>query len=198
MIEKLSNIYLKDSDKGLILDYALEDARKVHKRNVKIQKALNDVKEKKKELKKQTNITLSKNTCNSKDKNEEFNKIKPINDYIDTQELANLYCNVISRGKKQRIKDRILRLLNNNKEETNKLIDKYEKKKLLLKNTEDANTKMEEYKLNILESDNTDINKKSKKFRKDLKNNNYGKTVKNTEKHNQSYNKLNKKRKIVN
>lgn len=89
VIDKLNNHALKDG-KGLIIDFALDDARRVHKREVKLER----VKEKgeKKKIAKKTLEKLDLNECN------------------DIAKLKEHYEMCISRGKKQRIKKKLVKL----------------------------------------------------------------------------------------
>lgn len=189
-ILKLSNIPLReDDDRGLIVDFALEDARKIHKRELinqskkaKQEQRKHDLlveKLKDKKNKDDTNFLKLNEDKENKNKNnkKQNNNITPLTEISDENLLMKMLYECNSRGKKQRIQKRLMAVKNIDREELLKLVasqrNKYQpvkaksKKESLKKG--DKN-KEDEYHEEVIENERTNINKKSKQQkRKDKK-----------------------------
>ena len=110
-------------NKGMIVDYSLEDARALHQREQRLEKqkkiSLEKKKEQKKEAKKETKQEIIPGVVDlgKKGKEDKAKEAKPSIDKItDLELLHRLLRETHSRGKKQRIKKRIAHLKNPNGE----------------------------------------------------------------------------------
>ena len=167
LIDTLSNFKLskKNPNKGLILDFALDDIRKVNKRKNKLKRIRNKDKTNEESEIKDTQIT-------SKDEKKNNNQEK-IEDINDINKLLEIYYKTVSRGKKQRIKKKLKNLgYTKNLEKPNQLEPNITKPK------ENVN-----FTAIKVETNNTNLNKKSKKEIKSQKKekNNFLKRKKNRE-----------------
>lgn len=115
-IKYLNNMQLV-SNKGLIVDYSLEDARALHTREVRLERQKKVLFDKKKEMKKEAKATATPKeesalgtVVDLGKKAKEAGKSNKISiDKITDLELLHQLCKkTISRGKKQRIKKRIV------------------------------------------------------------------------------------------
>ncbi len=106
MIDRLSN-HKVTTKKGLIVDFALDDIRKVNKRTEK----MDVINEKRKEDNKEK-VKLRKKSIKEQKKkqNSICKKGTSIDDINDINALTKLYSTSISRGKKQRIKKKLVKL----------------------------------------------------------------------------------------
>jgi nucleolar protein 4 len=229
MINNLSNTIVgKGKKKGLIVDFCLDDFRKIRNRLIKLDKLKlinkeknkdNEKREKnkdKKDKKKDKSNKAKIENDNNENDNDNENKENAVNktqgtsiDQIkDVEKLAEMYKNSISRGKRQRIRKRIIDLghsvdiLGKAKELNFGKIDKnliQNKNTFFDKNNiNNANNDLElnENKINKRDSytvvridnekDNMNYNKKIKQNLKDIKNKKNGK--------NEDKNLLNKKK----
>lgn len=121
LINKLSNMDIsKNKKKGIIMDFALDDIRKIRNRIIKLEKLKlynkknsDDNEEKGESKKKVKNSHLNKKAQDDSklDKNKEEaqnkNQTESIDHITDIDKLAAIYNTTLSRGKKQRIKKRI-------------------------------------------------------------------------------------------
>jgi len=122
LINNISNMIVsKNKKKGLIMDFALDDIRKIRNRLIKIDKIKmknkpdnenekSKTKNKDKKAKKESENTLELNENEKRDnsKKEEKNKnVESIDTITDIEKLAEIYNKSISRGKRQRIKKRV-------------------------------------------------------------------------------------------
>ena len=104
LIDNLSGIILNDkSQKGLIIDFSLDDFRKRLSRERKLER----LKEIKKQIKMEKKEKNKKIETNENKKDEKKVELKDINN-ID--KLIDLYHTTLSRGKKQRIKKKLKNL----------------------------------------------------------------------------------------
>ncbi len=94
-------------------------------------------------------------------------KSKPINQIEDTSILAQMYVKNNSRGKRQRIRNRLEALLKD-KIQVSSVIKQAQKE---VKLTEVQSVHKNEYRTEIIEAKNTGLNVKAKKFRKNEKSN---------------------------
>ena len=155
LIDNLSGIILNEkSQKGLIIDFSLDDFRKKLSRERKLERI--------KEIKKQIKIERREKIRNLKKEEKEVkneNKVE-LKDINDIDRLIDLYHTTMSRGKKQRIKKK-LKNLGYNKDippveiEKNKNINQKEKNEFSQKQNDDY--------IKIKISNNrTELNKKMK------------------------------------
>jgi hypothetical protein len=159
LILNLSNIKISNNnEKGIIIDYALEDNRKLYKMEMKKKKIQHENNIKKKEMRKKK---LEQN-----EKGEERKEII-INEISDVNLLSELYVNSISRGKKQKLKKRLLTILNNNELEFEKAINNKRKEVFINKENYNEKNGSNEYRDEVIQSKNTELNKKAYKFRKE-------------------------------
>jgi RNA recognition motif-containing protein len=155
LIDNMSDykISKKYPGKGLILDFALDDIRKVNKRKNK----LKNLKEKRKAEKAED----AENQVTDKSKKpKEIKEEEKIEDVNDINKLLEIFHNTISRGKRQRIKKKLRKLGYTKKPEKIAIKPKEENKQ-----TKDTVS----YSAVKIENDKTDLNKKFKKEKKEKK-----------------------------
>ena len=171
LIDNLSGIIFNEkSQKGLIIDFSLDDFRKKFSREKKLER----IKQIKKQIKmeRREKRRKEKKEVNKDGKNEQKVELKDIN---DINKLIDLYHTTMSRGKKQRIKKKLKNLgynkdippveinkNNNLKEENNNKInsnDDYVKIKITNNRTE-LNKKMK----NKIKQNKKENNKNNKNF----------------------------------
>ena len=158
LIDKLSGFKFNNkSNKGLILDFSLDDLRKKNVREKKIERIKVLKKQKQKEKKKQLNL------INNKDKNE---KKITLNDCNNIDKLIELYQKSFSRGKKQRIKKKLKSLGYNKNIPPLEIINDNIKEENIEINEKD------DYEQIKIENNKTNLNKKLKdKIKKEKKEN---------------------------
>lgn len=118
-IRYLNNMELV-ANKGLIVDYSLEDARALHQREKRLEKQKKISDERKKEQRRQSKADQSQDVISAgtivdlgkKSKGEKQEKLS-IDKITDLELLHKMKKETISRGKKQRIKKRIAALSGN-------------------------------------------------------------------------------------
>lgn len=197
LIKNLSNLKVsKNVKKGLIMDFSLDDIRKIRNRLMKLDKLKLKKKEaaeadetnnkskkdkknksgKNEEKSKEKNLNKAKNSDLNLDENNESGKdiekkanVESIDTITDVDKLAEIYHKTLSRGKKQRIKKRLVALghsvsvLGKSKELNFSQIDK---KLVINKNSffnKSANTENDEF-----EEKNAEKIKEQKEFLKNL------------------------------
>ena len=163
LIDKLSGFKFNNkSNKGLILDFSLDDFRKKNVREKKIERIKVLKKQKQKEKKKQLNL------INNKDKNE---KKITLNDCNNIDKLIELYQKSFSRGKKQRIKKKLKSLGYNKNIPPLEIINDNIKEENIEINEKD------DYEQIKIENNKTNLNKKlkDKKKKEKKENKNIGK-----------------------
>jgi nucleolar protein 4 len=103
LINNLSNYIHKN--KGLILDFALDDIRKVQKRKAKMEA----LKERKENDNKENKHPKREKKINKEPKSQDKTKEKgdSIDSITDVEKLVEIYKQTVSRGKKQRIKKKL-------------------------------------------------------------------------------------------
>jgi len=105
LIDNLSGIILNEkSQKGLIIDFSLDDFRKKLSRERKLER----IKEVKKQIKKEKREKRRNEQKNNKE--EQHEKKVELKDITDINKLIDLYHTTMSRGKKQRIKKKLKNL----------------------------------------------------------------------------------------
>ena len=157
LIDNLSGITLNEkSEKGLIIDFSLDDFRKRLSRERKLER----IKEVKKQIKKEKREKRRNEKVEEKGENNE-NKVG-IKDINDINKLIDLYHTTMSRGKKQRIKKK-LKILGYNKDIPPVQIDKNINNNIRQNNNNDNNNSNEDDYIKIKISNNrTELNKKMK------------------------------------
>ena len=157
LIDNLSGITLNEkSEKGLIIDFSLDDFRKRLSRERKLER----IKEVKKQIKKEKREKRRNEKVEEKGENNE-NKVG-IKDINDINKLIDLYHTTMSRGKKQRIKKK-LKILGYNKDIPPVQIDKNINNNIRQNNNKDNNNSNEDDYIKIKISNNrTELNKKMK------------------------------------
>ena len=157
LIDNLSGIILNEkSQKGLIIDFSLDDFRKRLSRERKLER----IKEVKKQIKKEKREKRRNEKVEEKGENNE-NKVG-IKDINDINKLIDLYHTTMSRGKKQRIKKK-LKILGYNKDIPPVQIDKNKNNNIRQNNNKDNNNSNEDDYIKIKISNNrTELNKKMK------------------------------------
>ena len=157
LIDNLSGITLNEkSEKGLIIDFSLDDFRKRLSRERKLER----IKEVKKQIKKEKREKRRNEKVEEKGENNE-NKVG-IKDINDINKLIDLYHTTMSRGKKQRIKKK-LKILGYNKDIPPVQIDKNKNNNIRQNNNKDNNNSNEDDYIKIKISNNrTELNKKMK------------------------------------
>ena len=157
LIDNLSGITLNEkSEKGLIIDFSLDDFRKRLSRERKLER----IKEVKKQIKKEKREKRRNEKVEEKGENNE-NKVG-IKDINDINKLIDLYHTTMSRGKKQRIKKK-LKILGYNKDIPPVQIDKNKNNNIRQNNNNDNNNSNEDDYIKIKISNNrTELNKKMK------------------------------------
>jgi hypothetical protein len=168
LIDNLSGVTLNEkSNKGLIIDFSLDDFRKKLSREKKLER----LKEIKKELRMEKK---AKKRNESKDGNNQKVELKDIN---DVNKLIDLYHTTLSRGKKQRIKKK-LKSLGYNKDIPPVTINNNNKEINIKENNNNKNSNDDYIKIKI-SNNRTELNKKmknkikkNKKYENKNKNNN--------------------------
>ena len=157
LIDNLSGITLNEkSEKGLIIDFSLDDFRKRLSRERKLER----IKEVKKQIKKEKREKRRNEKVEENGENNE-NKVG-IKDINDINKLIDLYHTTMSRGKKQRIKKK-LKILGYNKDIPPVQIDKNINNNIRQNNNNDNNNSNEDDYIKIKISNNrTELNKKMK------------------------------------
>ena len=155
LIDNLSGIVLNEkSQKGLIIDFSLDDFRKKLSRERKLERI--------KEIKKQIKMERREKRRNEKknDKEENNEKKVELKDINDINKLIDLYHTTMSRGKKQRIKKK-LKNLGYNKDIPPVEINK--NKTINLKEENDnINNNNDDYVKIKISNNRTELNKKMK------------------------------------
>ena len=107
LIDNLSGITLNDkSQKGLIIDFSLDDYRKKLSREKKLER----IKEIKKQMKMEKREKTRKKSVAIEGENEKEKKKVELKGINDINKLIDLYHTTLSRGKKQRIKKKLKNL----------------------------------------------------------------------------------------
>jgi len=153
LIDRLNN-YKVGPKKGLIVDFSLDDIRKSNKR----EKKMVEIKQKRKEDNKEDYKIRRKNIKEKLIKQKTVAKGASIDDITDINTLIKLYSTCISRGKKQRIKKKLVKLGYNPQYLPSKLNEKIAK----------VEDKKSNYVATKLEIGNQNLNK-SNRDKKDLK-----------------------------
>jgi len=156
LIDKLNN-HKVGPKKGLIVDFSLDDIRKSNKRDKKID-AIN---QKRREDNKESHKIRRKNQKELKKKQISLAKGASIDDISDINTLIKLFSTSISRGKKQRIKKKLVKLGYNPQYLPKTFNERIPK-------VEQTNKKKSNYVATKLEIGNQNLNK-SKSNRKELK-----------------------------
>jgi len=153
LIDNLSGVTLNEkSQKGLIIDFSLDDFRKRLSREKKLER----IKEIKKQLKEEKREKRRKEIKNNNNNKNEEKKVE-LNDINDINKLIDLYHTTLSRGKKQRIKKKLKKL------GYNKDIPPVEIKKDKIINLKEDNKNINDDYVKIKISNNrTELNKKMK------------------------------------
>ena len=108
LIDNLSGVILNGkSQKGLIIDFSLDDFRKKLSREKKLER-IKEIKKQLKMEKREKRRKEMKNNKNNKNKSEE--KKVELKDINDINKLIDLFHTTLSRGKKQRIKKKLKNL----------------------------------------------------------------------------------------
>ena len=155
LIDNLSGIILNEkSQKGLIIDFSLDDFRKKLSRERKLERI--------KEIKKQIKMERREKRRNEKKNDKEDNKEKKVElkDINDINKLIDLYHTTMSRGKKQRIKKK-LKNLGYNKDIPPVEIDKNKTINLREEN-DNINNNNDDYVKIKISNNKTELNKKMK------------------------------------
>jgi len=155
LIDNLSGIILNEkSQKGLIIDFSLDDFRKKLSRERKLERI--------KEIKKQIKMERREKRRNEKKNDKEDNKEKKVElkDINDINKLIDLYHTTMSRGKKQRIKKK-LKNLGYNKDIPPVEIDKNKTINLREEN-DNINNNNDDYVKIKISNNRTELNKKMK------------------------------------
>ena len=155
LIDNLSGIILNEkSQKGLIIDFSLDDFRKKLSRERKLERI--------KEIKKQIKMERKEKRRNEKKNDKEDNKEKKVElkDINDINKLIDLYHTTMSRGKKQRIKKK-LKNLGYNKDIPPVEIDKNKTINLREEN-DNINNNNDDYVKIKISNNRTELNKKMK------------------------------------
>jgi len=155
LIDNLSGITLNvKSNKGLIIDFSLDDFRKRLSREKKLER-LKEIKKQLRMEKKAKKINDSKDENNQKE--EKKVELKDIN---DINKLIELYHTTLSRGKKQRIKKK-LKSLGYNKDISPVTINNNNNKINRKENNNNKNSNDDYIKIKI-SNNRTELNKKMK------------------------------------
>ena len=155
LIDNLSGVTLNEkSNKGLIIDFSLDDFRKRLSREKKLERL--------KEIKNQLRMEKkAKKRNESKDENNQKEEKKvELKDINDVNKLIDLYHTTLSRGKKQRIKKK-LKLLGYNKDIPPVTINNNNKAINLKENNNNTNSNDDYIKIKI-SNNRTELNKKMK------------------------------------
>ena len=163
LIDNLSGIILNEkSQKGLIIDFSLDDFRKKLSRERKLER----IKEVKKQIKKEKREKRRNEQKNNKE--EQHEKKVELKDITDINKLIDLYHTTMSRGKKQRIKKK-LKNLGYTKDIPPIEIDKNKNMNMKEENTKKPN---DDYVKIKISNNRTELNKKMKNKIKQNKNEN--------------------------
>ena len=163
LIDNLSGVILNEkSQKGLIIDFSLDDFRKKLSRERKLER----IKEVKKQIKKEKREKRRNEQKNNKEEQHE-EKVE-LKDITDINKLIDLYHTTMSRGKKQRIKKK-LKNLGYTKDIPPIEIDKNKNMNMKEENTKKPN---DDYVKIKISNNRTELNKKMKNKIKQNKNEN--------------------------
>ena len=163
LIDNLSGIILNEkSQKGLIIDFSLDDFRKKLSRERKLER----IKEVKKQIKKEKREKRRNEQKNNKE--EQHEKKVELKDITDINKLIDLYHTTMSRGKKQRIKKK-LKNLGYTKDIPPIEIDKNKNMNMKEENNKKPN---DDYVKIKISNNRTELNKKMKNKIKQNKNEN--------------------------
>ena len=163
LIDNLSGIILNEkSQKGLIIDFSLDDFRKKLSRERKLER----IKEVKKQIKKEKREKRRNEQKNNKE--EQHEKKVELKDITDINKLIDLYHTTMSRGKKQRIKKK-LKNLGYTKDIPPIEIDKNKNMNMKEENNKKSN---DDYVKIKISNNRTELNKKMKNKIKQNKNEN--------------------------
>ena len=163
LIDNLSGIILNEkSQKGLIIDFSLDDFRKKLSRERKLER----IKEVKKQIQKEKREKRRNEQKNNKE--EQHEKKVELKDITDINKLIDLYHTTMSRGKKQRIKKK-LKNLGYTKDIPPIEIDKNKNMNMKEENNKKPN---DDYVKIKISNNRTELNKKMKNKIKQNKNEN--------------------------
>ena len=163
LIDYLSGVILNEkSQKGLIIDFSLDDFRKKLSRERKLER----IKEVKKQIKKEKREKRRNEQKNNKE--EQHEKKVELKDITDINKLIDLYHTTMSRGKKQRIKKK-LKNLGYTKDIPPIEIDKNKNMNMKEENNKKPN---DDYVKIKISNNRTELNKKMKNKIKQNKNEN--------------------------
>ena len=163
LIDNLSGIILNEkSQKGLIIDFSLDDFRKKLSRERKLER----IKEVKKQIKKEKREKRRNEQKNNME--EQHEKKVELKDITDINKLIDLYHTTMSRGKKQRIKKK-LKNLGYTKDIPPIEIDKNKNMNMKEENNKKPN---DDYVKIKISNNRTELNKKMKNKIKQNKNEN--------------------------
>ena len=163
LIDNLSGVILNEkSQKGLIIDFSLDDFRKKLSRERKLER----IKEVKKQIKKEKREKRRNEQKNNKE--EQHEKKVELKDITDINKLIDLYHTTMSRGKKQRIKKK-LKNLGYTKDIPPIEIDKNKNMNMKEENNKKPN---DDYVKIKISNNRTELNKKMKNKIKQNKNEN--------------------------
>lgn len=192
LIHTLNNKPLREGDeKTLIVDFALEDARKLHKQQILKDLKKRNMEEKngqnilKKELgkkfdKKNKFLNENNNDLNldeksnkkdnkRKDSNKPKENVTPVNEISDEKALIKMFYSCVSRGKKQRVKKRLMEVKKVDVKEVEAILNesklKY-KPKTVMSTNKNKKDDQEQYRVEVVDNERTNINKQSKKLRR--------------------------------
>ena len=168
LIDNLSGIILNEkSQKGLIIDFSLDDFRKKFSREKKLER----IKQKKKQIKmeRREKRRNEKREANKNENNE--NKVE-LKDITDINKLIDLYHTTMSRGKKQRIKKK-LKNLGYNKDIPPVAINQNKNSINLKEENDNKMNSNDDYVKIKISNNRTELNKKMKnKIKQNKKENN--------------------------
>ena len=156
LIDNLSGITLNEkSEKGLIIDFSLDDFRKRLSRERKLERI--------KDIKKQIKKEKREKRRNGKKEDSGLNNTNKIGlkDINDINKLIDLYHTTMSRGKKQRIKKK-LKTLGYNKDIPPVQIDNDNNNNILSKKNNSVNNSNDDYIKIKISNNRTELNKKMK------------------------------------
>ena len=163
LIDNLSGLIMNEkSQKGLIIDFSLDDFRKKLSRERKLER----IKEVKKQIKKEKREKRRNEQKNNKE--EQHEKKVELKDITDINKLIDLYHTTMSRGKKQRIKKK-LKNLGYTKDIPPIEIDKNKNMNMKEENNKKPN---DDYVKIKISNNRTELNKKMKNKIKQNKNEN--------------------------
>lgn len=161
MILSLSNVNLtKNDEKGLIVDFSLEDIRKLKKRENRMNSAKTESKRIQKEKNNQAKLRLKPLLEKLTEKGKKLHEVE-INTIKDPQILRLLYNRAIRRERKRKIKRRLREILPDT-ENLQQFLNSYSNEAV---NGEESKEASNDYVVMNIEDERTNINKKFKKIR---------------------------------